>query len=149
MNVSKQVSVIQKMQDKYINLQKSIKQRISRITKPVEQYIESRLEEAFPEADFHFLTSFQCGSLTDEWTPHVYVYTVDDLTYSPDGYWYEDDYYLKKAEIHEPPVSVRKLFILLKALTEEVGVKITLVRKKSCFPEGEVVPVKENAYCNI
>jgi len=128
MNVSKQVKVIQAFQSRYAKLQKDIQERIRKITKPVEVYLRKRFKEEFPGADFHFLPSFQCGCLTNKWQPQVFLYRVSGLSYSPDGYWYDE--MADKFEKHSPPVPTRRLLAFLKMLTEEVGIKVTLVRHK-------------------
>jgi len=133
MNVTKQVKMIQSFQTRYTRLQKDIQDRIKKITKPVEQYIKRRLKEEFEDANFYFLSSFQCGCLTDKWSPQVFIYRVNDLSYSPDGYWYEDTsegYLIDGFRKHSPPVPTRRFLAFLKKLSDEIGVKITLVRQR-------------------
>jgi hypothetical protein len=129
MNVSKQIARIERLQNKYVEIQRDIHDRIKAIDKPVEKYIKKRLKDQFPDAEeFHVLTSFQCGSLTNKWQPQAFLYHVNGLTYSSEGYWYSDtiDGFAK----HSPPVPTRRLLVFLKALSDEIGVKITLVRRK-------------------
>lgn len=126
MNVSKQVTEIRKWQDQLVGVQNKIRAGVKRLDNAVETYVRERFREAFPKTEFDFLTSFHCGSQTDAWKPQVFLYRVNDLTYSG-SFWYKD---FAADNRQTPPVPTRKLLAFLKTLTEEIGVKVTLVRKK-------------------
>ncbi len=150
MNVSKQVIEIRKWQSLLVNAQSKIKAGVKKLDKNVEKYVKDRFKEEFPSTEFDFLTCFHCGSQTNNWKPQVFLYRVNDLTYSG-SFWYNDF----AADNHQsPPVPTRKLLVFLKALSNEIGIKVTLVRKKPVwdaekneFWDNYMVKEKELQHC--
>lgn len=153
MNVSKKVDTIKRLQGRYVALQKGIQERIAKITKPVEQHIRERLVEEFPDVDCYFLSGFRCGCLSDKWQPQVFVYRVNELSYAPEGYWYkerENSEYFELPGKEQPPVPTRRFLAFLKTLSDEMGIKITMVRQKPYWVDGNKDvdwPVESYQFC--
>lgn len=126
MNVTKTVAGIRKLQERYVATQDEIKERIKSLDKEVNRIVGERLAAEFPDADFYYLTSFHCSSLTDKWRPQVFLYRVNNLHYTG-SYWCQG---FAADDRVPPPVPTRRLLGFLKDLSEEVGVKVTLVRQK-------------------
>lgn len=126
MNISKQIIEIRKWQNLLVNAQNQIKTGVKKLDKNVEKYVREKLKEEFPKTEFDFLTSFHCASQTDQWRPQVFLYRVNDLTYSG-SFWYKE---FSAENRQSPPVPTRKLLAFLKTLGQELGVKVALVRKK-------------------
>ena len=150
MNVSKQVAEIRKWQDQLVSVQDKIKNGVKKLDKTVEKYTRDRFKEEFPKTEFDFLTCFHWGCQTNEWKPQVFLYRVNDLTYSG-SFWYND---FAADNRQSPPVPTRKLLAFLKTLGDEIGVKVTLVRKKPAwdveknqFWDDYMAEGKELQYC--
>ncbi len=141
MNINKQVKTIKTLQSQYVAIQKSIRQRVKIITKPVEKYVNQRLKEEFPENRFYFLAGFDGGSLTEDWFPQVYLYEVDQLSLAKDGCWYKihrDSCVAEWFEKRPAPLSAKKLMMVIKKISSEIGIKVLLVKAEQCKTEALV-----------
>lgn len=127
MNFTKRVAAIKKLQEQYVAIQNKIKTGVGTLDKEVSKYAKERLKEEFPGVNnFHLLTSFHCGSQTNQWKPQVFLYDVNEYSYSG-SYWYDNFHAKNKVE---PPVPTRRLLAVLKDISAETGIKVTLVRQK-------------------
>lgn len=132
MDFTKQVAGVKKLQEQYAAIQTKIKGRVKKLDKEVEALVKERLRGEFPGVHkFHVLTSFHCGSLTNQWRPQVFLYDVNEYSYSG-SYWYDNMHVENRVE---PPVPTRRPLAVLKEIGQEIGVKVVLVRQKPLWED--------------
>ena len=136
----REVNRIKNAQESLAKIQTDIDESIDTLDKVVVKYVKREWDETFPGINVHFLTSFICGSHTNNWTAEVWFYSINNLepygnrfyeiTY-PDEPDENGNYPDPKVEAVNPPIALKKLKNFLKEMSDVLGIPCSLVSSRN------------------
>ncbi len=138
MNFKTQVEKIKSTQEELIKNKKIIEKECKQLEKSLEKFILNKLKKSFPDVEWKendWLVGVFTGCMTDRWEPGVWFYSVGGKEVNKKNIWYDDiaDYsiedYPNLVKV-KAPIPTKKFLDFLKQLSEEIGIKCKLSRRR-------------------